>query len=433
MASNSVAGEAAFLQGQEIVNNARTTEYLRNGFGPPNLRVIGNCGCPSELLRTLIDCSDEPYVSPVLDPAPWYDVNYPESENFAGFLSTSLEGYDSTYTRTVTPVLDRGGVIGRLRALPRTLVWRGFLFGKTCCGTAYGLRWLTAILSQADCKSECSGEQLEFLICCPEVSGGCDALPPNTDAFRTAYQVGLLEGPSIQSERKGSCGCGCSAIMEIEFSLVAGNPHLYKEPISIGECVPFPPSACPTWLKVPPGVCPPVTGCPEGDPCAVDPGCPQPALPVIPVFVNPCDCLPLNPVTTCFDVPASTFGLNFRGEPIIQIFSGSAPIRNATIRIFENPQSLDCAVLTADPCFASCDDIRIQFIPPNATLTIDSVNRRIQIECIGADIAPGEKFLLGNFEWPLLECVDYCICIEVDGMFIESDACASVSVIPREM
>lgn len=433
MANNSVAGEAAFLQGQEIVNNARTTEYLRGGFGPPNLSILGNCGCPSELLRTLIDCDDTPYFSPVVDPAPWYDVNYPVSGEFAGFMVTEFEGYDSTYTRTVTPVLDRGAVIGRLRAGPRTLTWRGFLFGKTCCGTAYGLRWLTSVLSQADCRSECTGESLEFLICCPDPDPFCADPEPNTDAFRIAYQVGLLEGPIIESERKGGCGCGCSAIMEIEFSLVAGNPHLYKAPISIAECVPFPAGGCPEWIKVPPGTCPTEAICPTGDPCAVDPGCPQPELPTIPVFVNPCDCDPLNPVKTCYDVPASTFGLNFRGEPVIQIYAGSTPMRNATVRFYENPQGLDCDVLTADPCFPSCDDIRIQFIPAFSTLKIDAVNRRIQIECPGADIAPGEKFLLGNFEWPLLECVDYCICIEAEGMTISPDACASVSVVPREM
>jgi hypothetical protein len=445
---DNIAGSVAFLESQEIVNNNRTTNYIRNGYGPQNLRVVSGCDCPDELIIPLIGCDPVTgavtgYNSPAADPAPWYDPAYPESANFTGFYAENFEGIGSTFTREVFPLIEGGGLLGRLRAQPRSLTWRGFLFGKTCCGVAYGLRWLTAQLSQTRCGAECIGEQLDLLMCCPEkeIEDAQEAEPVLSDAevaasfsdraFRSLYRVGLVEGPLVLSERQTSCGCGCSTIMEIEFTLVAGNPNFYREPIILADCTPFPaPTDCPWVESDDPADCT-EEECPEPEPCTADPNCPQPSLPTIVTDIDECVCEPLVPVERCVSIPASTYGRNFQGVPIFEVFSGSTPTYSTKIRIIRNAIGADCDVLAEDPCLA-CTTIQIRFIPANSTLVIDGVNRRITIECPGGEVQPGEPFLAGAFTWPVFECIDYCVCVEVDGLTAADDACFSVAVVPRE-
>lgn len=437
MAVDVIAGSWAAIEGTEFVNNTRTTAYLKAGFGPPSLQVLADCECSEEVLRPLVDCDALPYSTPAADNASWFDPLQPESAFFAGFYMTDFTGYDSTYKRDIFPLITGGGVLGRLVPGPRTLKWSGFLFGKTCCSVAFGLKWLTSVLRQGRCGSECFGEQMDLLWCCPQdqpVCVGTDVMTAD-NAFRTVLRVGLLDGPHVKSVRRASgCGCGCSAIMEVEFSIIAGNPYFYRAPLTLANAVPFGEIDCPEWIKVPPGTCPPVPVCPDPQPCTVDtrPQCIPIAPPIIPQFVDPCACDPLNPVKFCTNFLAANVEAMFNGEPIFQIYSGSMPIRNAQIQIYANPQGLNCDDIISDPCNA-CTNISIRFIPANATLTIDSTLKRITIECAGGSIQPGEPFLTGTFDWPVFECIDYCICVQVDGISVAPDATYSIDVWPREM
>jgi len=448
---DSVAGAWAAIEGVEFVNAARTRRYLLNGFGPPRLRVEGDCDCPEDQLRTLVGCDDAPWSTPADDDAPWYDAAIPESADFAGFFPTSFDGLSSTYTRDVVEVISGGGggVLGRLRARPRALVWRGFLFGRTCCSVAYGLRWLTAILRQARCGAECGGEKLDLLVCCPPTGSeptdcGCATLadpgiPADDDAFRTLYNVGLSEGPTVRSQRAAQGSCGCSTIMEVEFTLTAGNPHFYRAPVLLADGETFSVGDCPDWLVVSdPSECPDTPGvlpndCPStAVAVATDPNCIQPTLP--PVFTVDESCVsdPFAPTTVCVNVPASTFGFDFQGAPVFSIYSGAAPLRSTSIRLIENPLGSDCDALAADPC-NFCEFITIRYFPAFSTLTIDGVNRRVTITAPGGDVQSGEQFMVGNYTWPLLECVDYCVCATVDGFTAAADATFSLSVYPVEM
>lgn len=166
MADN-IAGAAAWLGGTEIVNDSRTTAYMRNGIKPSTLVVNGDCGCPDVLV--LAGC-DNSYNTPAEDDAPWYDSAIPESAEFAGFLTTEFEGMGSTYSRSVIESITDGASLGRARFSSRTMTWKGFLFGSSCCGVAYGFRWLTSILRGSNrCGNSCSGEDLELLVCCPSI------------------------------------------------------------------------------------------------------------------------------------------------------------------------------------------------------------------------------------------------------------------------
>lgn len=443
---NTAAGTMAFLNGSEIINNARTVDYIRNGYGPSTLRVENDCGCPQS--RELANCdgasSTLPYTSPATDPAPWYSPTIPESIDFAGLFVTEFTGLGSPFFRSVTSTITGGGVLGRLRAKERTLVWRGFLVGRTCCGVSYGLRWLTQQLagSAASGCGDCSTEDLDLLICCPDTPGPtpCDIGPdilsiPNDDAFRTLKAVGLIVGPNIISERPTGCSCGASCITEIEFSLVAGQPYLYRQPVTIGDCVLFPPApvTCVEFIKVPPGTladCGDAT-CPDPASCTHDPRCPEPSLPVATDEIENCACDPFDPVQTCFSIPTSAFGNFFEGVPIITISSGSSALHGVTVRFFENPANLSCDVVAADPC-GQCDELQVRFIPAFSTLTIDGTTKKITILCPGGIEEPGEKYTTSPFSWPVLKCIGTCICIEVDSATAASDACATVVVVPRE-
>jgi hypothetical protein len=437
------------ISGEEVVNVARTTVYLRAGYGPPNLKVAGDCDCPEDQLRILVGCDADPYSDPVTDGAPWVDAAIPESADFAGLYVTSFEGLESTYTREVTDILT-GGVLGRLRAAPRTLTWKGFLFGRTCCSVAYGLRWLTSVLRQSKCGAECGGEKLDLLVCCPPVEDapndcGCGALPApgipaDDDAFRTLYNTGLVEGPLVKSQRGTSGRCGCSTIMEVEFSIVAGNPHLYRAPVPLADGKTFETGLCPDWLVVAsPSECPPpeagvfTPACDQTlTPVATDPKCVTPTLPPVFTVDESCFCDPFAPTSVCVPVPASTYGMNFQGAPVFSVYSGSEALRSTTIRLVENPLAGDCDVVGADPC-NFCEFITIRWFPAFSTLTIDGVNRRVTITTPGGDVQSGEQFMVGNYAWPILECIDYCVCVTVDGFTAAADATFSMSVYPQEL
>lgn len=470
---DSSSGDAAFLDDAEIVNSERTLTYLNNGYGPPSMTVNGGCSCPN--VRELIGCDPEPYTTPTLDPAPWYDPSRPESADFAGFYPSTFEGMGSTYTRTTFKKSSGGSVLGRLIPQERILTWHGFLFGRTCCAVQYGLRWLTQQLAGSDCG--CENSELDLLVCCPDTVSGsipCSGLTPTAlplpcpvsgfgdtpDAFRTLQDVGLLEGPTIISERKTGCGGGCggglncaeeSCIMEIEFSLVAGNPFLWGCPMLVCNDLQFPPpvtgcfdeatgcgdpdSGCIEWIElVPPATgCPPDPDetCPEPPDCTADNVlCPAPVLPIFPTIEDNCRCDPLDPVSVCCEVPVSTFGAFFDGVPYIEIFSGDKPMRAIHIRFFENPQELPCEDL--DDCNV-CDELVVRFIPANSTLVIDGTTRRVELICVGEQRVPADHLVTSPFSWPTLRCVNYCICFETEGIDLSTLATVSVVVHPREM
>lgn len=465
---NSSAGGAAFLNGEEIVNDARTLSYLEAGYGPRSLNVSGGCACPR--IRELIECDSEPYSSPALDPAPWYSSSVPESADFAGFLTISFEGLGSTYTREVLEKVTGGAVLGRMRPRPRTLTWRGFLFGRSDCAVRYGLAWFTANLKGTNCS--CNGEDLDLMVCCPELDAtppvsGCtslpainrpDSCPPFTqpDAFRQLKNVGLVDGPRVLSTRKIGCRPSCTnescsnddtIIMEIEFSLMAGNPYMFGCPVCLCAEQPFPNndeencqttalSENPKFIKVAEGG--------DDDACAfeceppfdctlTDDNCDPVNLPEVPDFEDSCFCDPIDPVLFCCEVPSDSFGQFFEGAPIIEIYSGSSPMRATTVRFFANPQGQDCCDISTDPCL-HCDSVQIRYIPADSIMTIDGTTRMVTVQCpgMGAPIL-ADHLTATPFSWPILHCMDYCICVETEGAIVAPNATVSILIVPREM
>lgn len=430
-------GSYMSLGGNEIVNAARLRGYVESGLKPSGFQIkcFGCDGLP-ELLCPESGPPPGGYMLPELptledDPtgvhqAPWYDPAVPESKNFAGLLVTSVT-VSSPYSREVTNNIGNGGTLGRLRLNPRTIVVHGFLIGKTCCATQYGLEWLTSALSGVGCGDGCAGTDLDYLACCPNPSGedacitvvdpdtgrrvpyirsGEDSEYQRGDEFwRRMHDVGLVSGPEVISCKGNTCGCGCGALLEVEFTLVAGSPYansleqtildvrpsdlgcnndpddddqvvivdpgdagcgpdgveflptgdgetcaadgeMVWHPVADGESCGETSESCFTWIPVADHETCPVgdSHCPPPTSCLDDPFCPSPPLPPTPQAPDlaDCGCIPLTTTRVCATAtPTRVWGSSTLN---FDIYAGEKDLRNVAIRMWENPLGKDCCV-----------------------------------------------------------------------------------------
>lgn len=455
MADN-VGGDYASFNGIEIINQARTTAYLQNGLKPSSMTVAADCGCPG--LIDLIGC-DEEYVDPTTDNAPWYSADHPESADFAGIFVTQFEGLSSTFTREATAAIGDGSQLGRGRYAGRELVWRGFLLGSSCCGVAYGLRWLTKILSDPGGCRDCQGHDMELLVCCPAVDttddyGGYDEgygpLPGlNIDAFRTLKGVGLIEGPVILSERRtaGGCegvagGCGGSVIMEVEFTLLASNPFLFRPEVPVVNCIPFN-EGVPRITTEDGEDCPPVV-------CGDDffelyltaRGCEIAELPPAGVYDIGCLARPIDLETaTYITVPRSLWREYEDAVPYIVIDTGAFYITDMTLGFYSSASGDPCGDLATNSpnCDLICDKLEILALPAASKLIIDGRTSKMSLVCSTNVAFPGERYTLGPFSWPVFSCYGFCMEItystdnEAIGSAYLGNGCVSLSIVPRSI
>lgn len=376
----SSAGLSAYgaLCGVELWNAARLKAYVDRGIVPSgfNVTCAGCDGLPGILPCINSEAPECGYQLPELPLhvdgednerfwAPWYDPKVPESKNFAGLLVTSAT-MSAPYSREVTNNIGNGGVLGRLRLQPRTIVIHGFLIGKTCCATQYGLEWLTAALQGAGgCDGDCGGCEFDFLACCPDkgaapencVGTDCDSegyerpaelseYQRAQDFWRRMHDVGVVSGPDVISCKGNSCGCGCGALIEVEFTLAAGNPYIFHlgKDVLDAEAGDIDCNFCGVeWVKVKPGqLCPSSDDCPDLPSCLDDPLCPPPTPPPLPSPISEPDCgcptWATSRVTSTV-APGRDWGsstLNF------EVYAGDKDLRNLAIRVWQNPLGKDC-------------------------------------------------------------------------------------------
>ncbi len=147
--------------GREVINAERTMAYIAAGFGQPGVEFDCPVGDPTGLASVL---GHEPYVSPILDEAPWYDVNRPETHGFAGVLPLGITGLNGT-TRSVTVAekLGNGGVALAQRRSSKTIAVSAMLVGADTEAMHAGLQWLTSLLERS-CEGDldCAGSPLEL-------------------------------------------------------------------------------------------------------------------------------------------------------------------------------------------------------------------------------------------------------------------------------
>lgn len=166
--------------------------------------------------------------------APWWDINFPrQSSGFAGLVVTSMTPFlNSRATRQVTPLARGGAALGRRHEQHREVVVGATLIAKDRESAVFGLEWLTDTLQFGGKCGETTRDRTGFDT---EVWLWC----PNRDDEahrRFLYDVHVTTGPTVLREVDVHHSCG-GHIIDVEFTLTAGNPGIYGVPHAFGELV----------------------------------------------------------------------------------------------------------------------------------------------------------------------------------------------------
>lgn len=216
----------------EICNGARVIEYLRRGLADTaqGHYILGPGEMCGVLYRGDLGTCSSPaiFTSPSVDPAPWYDPAEPGSQRFLGLhlLDIDPDSYSSPVVRTVTQRLSGlgGGTLSAEYLKPRTWKFTGALISADDEGAEYGMRWLTSVLSTTQCDT-CETNTLTVRLVCPP--GDCS---DDEVGLWYSYDVALVDGPHETKNGPGQKPYlgGCRDWVEVEFTMIAANPWLYK-------------------------------------------------------------------------------------------------------------------------------------------------------------------------------------------------------------
>lgn len=368
--------------GTEIINSARFAAYM------------GNEACGSADFSFCVPCpelvaevSDPPFFNPVVDQAPWYDPAMPISADFLGVGGIDIEGLWMQPSALVDGVTVRDMAV------------RVLLGARSEAAMSYGLGWLSVALGGSYCPgAACVGAEMCVAVSCPQ--------PAAPDPVRTLMDAFVLEKPEVVEIQR----VGQFLVWEVEFTMRSRNRYLYQDAtIAL--------TAAPAMASIQTvNLIDAYANCGNVVPCATDPQCPRPELPVIPQ--PPLDaCYPVDDFAahrTMVSIDGASVPAWLDLVPVITISAGATALRNITIRFYQNPLGLDCDDLAgADPC-AACTDITVLYVPPNGTLTIDGRIRRAITRCLGGDVdVPALYGPAGRtFSWPSFSC-NYGLCVEM--------------------
>jgi hypothetical protein len=424
------------LGGNEIVNSGRVAAYAQ-------ALAITSINC-TECVALPQVLGDSPYTSPDMDDAPWFDPTVVASKDFAGVLGTEIIGLEHPVnSREVIPLAADGAALNPIRRSAREIQVHAVLFARTECALSYGRSWMAAAVRGSSCGLDCVGDDLCYLACCP----GCAVVNDEgdcTDAqWRTLYNVGVLEGPTVEQSVRLLGGW----MQTVEFTLTAGNPFIYHRPVLVAQG--------PTTAQVIPGFnnedapdCSEATNCvadaTETDVCK---RLPLPLLPLMPV--DPC--FPTGPFTAyraVVSLPVDLTPAWLETVPLLQIRVGPRPLKRFMIRWYTNQAGLDCfeglenpnpSLRPISPCDA-CAELHIPIVPANSTLTLDGRIERAWVDCPGGPgLATAEPYIYGSggmaFQWPAFGC-GQAMCIEIvvqqDSVTGTPEATWTVSTVARE-
>lgn len=459
--SMGAARQYGALNGQELWNRARLFNYIHNGV-TSNGWLVNCAGC--EGLEGIIPCvSNEPptaagYQLPELDDAPWYDPDVSESKDFAGLWVQDIK-VSTPYARSLSQNIGDGGTLGRLRRPGRTITVRGWLIGRTCCGTEYGLHWLAAALGDTCAGGNCGGSTFDFLDCCPNTGGedGClyttdengnmevyvrpDELSEyqrGTDFFRRMHGVGVVDGPIVLDCRGTSCGCSGGAWKQVEFTLATENPYFHSLADTIVEDFRLPIECFEPECNIEWSFTDNCDGCITYTPCADDPLCatqklpPTPGVPeiecgdaCIPQTIAPLTVIPVPSIRQWLD---STINVEITAGP-------NAPLRNVTIWLNQNPQGRPCTEDVFNICDA-CASLSISYIPPSGVLRFDGETREVTLTCDKVTVPAFDKVSQregAGFGWLDLGCHDACLTIELDCEYLSNGSTVTVERVDRSL
>ncbi|BDT39535.1 hypothetical protein [Streptomyces yaizuensis] len=420
----------------EIVNTARARAYAA-AYG-----VEIDCEpCPSlEEALWGTDPDWQGYSTPAGDDAPWFDPAVPESGRFLGIIGIQFQGLaNNPVERTVIPRIGDGSFVGALRRTHREINLTLLLVGADECALSWGMAWLAATLRGTACAgSGCTGDELCFFTCCP----CADPLPYDEVGqreIRHLLDVGLVGGPD-ENDRYTVPGTGCTdsaglcgdpMVSEVSITLAAGRPWFFHTPVPAGGQ---------EWNYITRGTLvrnydPDADDCPKIPDCLRDPTCaPLPALPTVPVPVDPC--YPrgrFNAWRMRFAYSPVEVTEWLELVPVLFVETGAKALRRLSVRFIPNPNNVPCQELGS--CNA-CGHLVIAYLPPNATLTLDGRVSRAWVDCPSPNgSATSSPNLFGRrggaFSWPALECGG-SMCVEVyAGADADDGARVRMELVPR--
>lgn len=155
----------------------------------------------------------------VIAEAPWYDSGYPASSEFAGVVPLSFTGLDdSTLVSSPLEYITDGGHSGKQRNTTLSIVASVAIVARTERGAEYGKRWLDRILKGTGPRMFCSGSDMRYF-------RYADVDSP----IAHRRDVRITRGASVTRKRKDDC----SVTWLVTFTLTAGDPYEYGEPMSV--------------------------------------------------------------------------------------------------------------------------------------------------------------------------------------------------------
>lgn len=214
----------ACLGSVEIANVSRVTTYGQCVF------FDGGCVCPA--------LEEEVYVSPELDPAPWYDAATPESAEFQGFLPESITLSPPGSASSIA-LVGQGSSVSPYKLPGRVIDVTGWMVATTQAGMYWGERWLTEALRGNLC-SDCRGDELKVLPFCREDDG---LSPDYSGDFRTLVGTSLVDGPRWTEVSDDPS----SFVVSTQFQLISRMPYLFGVPETVLDVSSFDsadPSVC---------------------------------------------------------------------------------------------------------------------------------------------------------------------------------------------
>lgn len=444
------------LPGSEttVINNPMTTA-IAQAWG---INARGCAGC------TPINMPQLPNGDPDLSFTPWYDPAVPDSLEFAGFLGLQLGGTGKfPGVRNPLRVNTAGAQLGRVQQSYREIVVNAYAIASSQRGLSYGMAWLSGILRGSCLPSGACGTGQAMTI-------WTDCNLANTAGRRQLYNVGLMQGPEQTSKanpRLNSVDCSGRAFWggDVVFTLAAGWPWMYSDPVPIAPALPFitplqwpcnatwvpagtsgstPPdctssalTSCVQWVPNTSAAC--TANCPgtlEGG-CMNDPLCPAVTAPLAaPIASDPCVCLAtLQPLVASASVPSGLLPRYAELVPVIQVTTGAVDMRRLMISFYASTPGTTCNYNTLNPCNL-VGQLGIPRIPANSTLTLDGRTQSALVSCVdGTSTIPVLYSGVGPaVTWPVLSCGSaWCVSATVDESFVDAtNARLGISLAARQ-
>lgn len=166
-----------------------------------------------------------------------------------------------------------------------------------------------------------------------------------------------------------------------------------------------------------------------------DPDCPQPPDPPAPPLIDDeCITEPNLYDRTVVEISADTVPRNLTAYPVITLVAGSAAVRQARIRFWENPDNLTIDDL--DPC--SYDgEIIVSYLASGATMVIDGVLHEATVSKPGFADVNANHVLYGPdggpVDWPELSGgIPYLVTLELDSSAPYTDTLMLIDLVVRD-